>query len=74
MQKSKNKTAKTRFITDDHGKKVAVILSMKDYEKILDELDELACIKAYDRASEYKHSFSPAAGVFEKIERKRRKS
>lgn len=63
---------KTQFITDDHGKKVAVILPVKDYEKIMDELDELECIKAYDKAMARKQEFVPAADVFKAIEQKRK--
>jgi len=41
---------KTQYITDGHGKKVAVILPVKDFERLMDERDELECIKAYDKA------------------------
>ena len=39
-----------RFIKNRNGKKVAVILSMRDYRKLLDELEELSSIRAYDAA------------------------
>lgn len=41
---------RTQYITDNTGKKVSVILPIKDYQKIMDELEELEDIKAYDRA------------------------
>jgi hypothetical protein len=41
---------KTQYITDTKGKKTGVILSIRDYEKILEDLEELEDIKAYDRA------------------------
>jgi PHD/YefM family antitoxin component YafN of YafNO toxin-antitoxin module len=41
---------RTQYITDTTGKKVSVILPIKDYEKMMDELEELEDIKAYDRA------------------------
>ncbi len=41
---------KTQFVTDDHGKKLAVILSMKEYQKIVEELEELDDVRAYDEA------------------------
>lgn len=63
---------KTQYVTDDHGKKVAVILPVKDYEKIMEELDELECIKAYDKAKARKQEFVPAADVFKAIEQKRK--
>ncbi|MES2837443.1 MAG: hypothetical protein V4667_07965 [Bacteroidota bacterium] len=61
---------KTQFVTDDHGKKVAVILPVKEYEKIMDSLDELECIKAYDSAKARKQVFLSAADVFKAIEKK----
>ena len=61
---------KTQFVTDDHGKKVAVILPVKAHEKIMDSLDELKCIKAYDSAKTRKQEFLPAADVFKTIEKK----
>jgi PHD/YefM family antitoxin component YafN of YafNO toxin-antitoxin module len=63
---------KTQFIKDELGKKVAVILPVKDYEKMLDELDELECIKAYDKARSRKHEFVAAEQVFKTIERNRK--
>ncbi|MFI5196541.1 MAG: hypothetical protein ACHQD8_05580 [Chitinophagales bacterium] len=63
---------KNQFITNDHGQKVAVILPMKDYEKMMDELDEYACIKAYDKAKAHKQEFIPAAEMFKAIEQKRK--
>jgi hypothetical protein len=37
---------KTQFVTDDHGKKLAVILPIKDYEKIATHYIQylLACV------------------------------
>jgi len=63
---------KTQYITDDHGKKVAVVVPVKDYEKLMDELDELECIKAYDKAKARKQEFIPASDVFKAIEQKRK--
>ncbi|MEO5571386.1 MAG: hypothetical protein ABIT08_09385 [Bacteroidia bacterium] len=50
---------KTQFVTDNSGKKVAVILSIKDYEKMLDELDELEDIKLYDEVKRKKEVSIP---------------
>lgn len=63
---------KTQFVTDDHGKKVAVILPVKNYEKIMDELEELECIRAYDKAKSRKQEFVLASDVFKAIEQKRK--
>ena len=63
-----------QYITNDRGKKVAVILPMEDYNKILDELDELKTVKAYDKAKSSKQEFIPAKEMFREVEKKRKKS
>ena len=64
---------KTQYVTDDNGKKVAVILPLSEYEKLLDDVDELESIKAYDKAKSSKQEFAPAGEVFKTIERKRKR-
>ena len=44
-----------QFITDTKGKKISAVLPIKDYEIILEQLDELACIKEYDKAKAKKN-------------------
>ena len=41
---------KERYVIDEKGKRTGVILDIKDYKKILDELEELESIRAYDSA------------------------
>lgn len=41
---------KTQYITDTRGNKLSVIVPIKEYEKMLEELEELEDIKAYDEA------------------------
>ena len=41
---------KTQFVTDDHGKKVAVILPIKDYQKMIEELEDIEDVRLYDEA------------------------
>ena len=41
---------KKKFITDESGKRTGVLLDLKTFEQIEEELDELACIRAYDAA------------------------
>lgn len=38
---------KTQFITDNAGNKTGIILSIEEYQKLL---EELACVRAYDKA------------------------
>ena len=40
----------TEYIIDDKGKKKAVLLPLEEWDKIVEELEELEDIKAYDKA------------------------
>ena len=40
----------TTFITDQKGKKISAVLPIKAYKQLLEELEELADIRAYDKA------------------------
>jgi hypothetical protein len=33
-----------KYITDDHGKRTAVVLPISDYEKLLEDLEDLAVV------------------------------
>ena len=39
-----------QFVVDEHGNRVGVILSIEDYRRLLDALEELESIRAYDAA------------------------
>ena len=41
---------KEKYVVDEQGKRVAIILDMVDYEKLLEELEELESLRAYDAA------------------------
>jgi hypothetical protein len=41
---------KTKFIKNKKGEKISVVLDIKDYEKLMEDLEELDDIRAYDRA------------------------
>ena len=41
---------KSKYVIDDKGKAVSVLVDMKTYRKILAELEELESIRAYDAA------------------------
>lgn len=50
---------KTHFITDDKGNKVSVVLPIKQYKKMIEELEELEDIKLYDEAKASKGKSIP---------------
>ena len=33
-----------QYLTDEHGERTAVVIPMTDYEKLLDDLDDLATV------------------------------
>jgi hypothetical protein len=59
---------KTQYITDTKGKKMSVILPIREYEKIIEALEELEDIKAYDRAKTRKSEPIPFEQAKKEIE------
>jgi len=43
-------TFKEKYVINEKGEKVSVLLDLKDYQRILEELEELESIRAYDTA------------------------
>jgi len=43
-------STKERYVVDEKGQRVGVILDIDDYEKLLADLEELDAIRAYDSA------------------------
>ena len=43
-------TITPQFITDNTGKKISVVIPLKDFKAIMEELEELEDIKLYDEA------------------------
>ena len=62
---------KTQFVTDDHGNKLAVILPIKDYQKMLDDLEEADDIKLYDQVKARKENPMPFSEYLKKRKQKR---
>lgn len=62
---------RTQFVTDDHGKKLAVILPIKEYNKMVDDLEDMEDVKLYDAAKKGDQEFIDAEQAFREIEEKR---
>ncbi|MBO9684115.1 MAG: hypothetical protein J7502_15860 [Flavisolibacter sp.] len=62
-----------QYITDNKGKKLSVVLPIKDYRKIMEELEELEDIRLYDEAMASKERSMPIEKAFKLIEAKRKK-
>ena len=40
----------TRYLVDENGERVGVLLDIEEYERLIEELEELSDIRAYDEA------------------------
>ncbi len=59
----------TQFITDNKGNKHSVVVPIKDYKKMLEELEELKDIRLYDEVKNSKNKSIP----FEQYLKERKK-
>lgn len=65
-------TLTPQYITDNTGKKISVVLPMKDFKAIMEELEELEDIKLYDEAKKSNEPSIPINDAFKMIEAKRK--
>ena len=65
-------TITPQYIKDTAGKKL-VIIPAKQFDNIMEELEDLEDIKRYDTAKKRKQNFVDADTVFKQIEAKRKK-
>lgn len=63
---------KRQFIIDDSGERKAVILDIADYQKLLEEAEELEAIQAYDAAKAAGEEAIPFDQAVDEIERNRK--
>ena len=61
-----------RYVVDGKGERVGVILDMSEYQRILEELEELESIRAYDAAKTSKEEAIPFAQAVNEIEQQRK--
>ncbi|MEZ4776579.1 MAG: hypothetical protein R3D00_25610 [Bacteroidia bacterium] len=64
-------TVHPQYITDNKGKKISVILPMKEFRILIEKLEELADIRLYDEAKSKNESSLPIDEAFKLIEAKR---
>lgn len=65
-------TVHPQYITDNAGNKISVILPIKDFKAIMEELEELEDIKLYDEAKKSNEPSIPINDAFKMIEAKRK--
>lgn len=62
---------KERFVVDDTGSRVAVLLDIDEYQKVLEALEELETITAYDEAKASNDEIIPFDQAIREIESRR---
>ena len=60
-----------QYVVDDRGNRVGVILNITDYQQLLEELEELESIRAYDAAKASGEQAVPLEQAIAAIERAR---
>ena len=71
-QHSKNRVPlHPQFVVDAKGSPCGVILAIVEYDTVLEQLEELEAIKAYDRAKASSDTAIPFAKAVAEIERGR---
>lgn len=64
-------TARERYVVDEKGRRVGVILDIEEYEKLLEEAEELEAIHAYDDAKASGDEAIPFEQALKEIQSKR---
>lgn len=68
-------TVHPQYITDNSGKKISVVLPVKEFKTIMEELEELEDIRLYDEAKRTDNGKRiPMDEAFKSIEAKRKKN
>ena len=62
------RTVRPQFITDRTGKKISVVLPIKEYKNMMEELEELEDIRHYDEAKSVHEPSVPIEKAFKIIE------
>ncbi len=65
--------AKERYIVNEKGERIGVLLDIEEYKEILEKLEELDEIRAYDEAKESEDEAIPFEEALKEMERKRDK-
>jgi hypothetical protein len=63
---------KTKLRAVKRGQKISIVLNVKEYQKLLDDLDELDSIRAYDAAKNSGEVPVPFEQAMREVERARK--
>ena len=62
----------TQFLTNENGERIAVVISIAEYEKLLEELEDRDDIRAYEVAKASGEKSVPFDEAIARIERSRK--
>lgn len=62
-----------QYITDNNGRKISAVISMKEFKTIMEELEELEDIKQYDKVKKLNEPSIAIDDAFKMIEAKRKR-
>lgn len=71
VRPTRAKSFKRRYVVDEKGNPVSVLLDIEDYRRLLKELEELESIRAYDAAKASADEVIPFEQAVAEIEKKR---
>lgn len=60
-------TQKEKYITDAKGKRTQVVLDIRDYKRLMSEMEELESIRAFDEAKRSTDEAIPLAQALHEI-------
>ncbi len=60
-----------KYLVDQNGKQIAVVLDIADYHQLLEELEELDALRAYDKAKASEEEIIPFDQAINEIELER---
>ena len=61
-----------KYVVDENGERVAVVLGIQEFERMLAELEELEAIRSYDTAKAAQDEAIPFEQAVREIEQERR--
>jgi hypothetical protein len=64
-------TVNPQYITDNAGRKISVVLSIKEFKTIMEELEEMEDVRLYDEAKASDEHSVPIDEAFKIIEANR---
>ena len=66
-------TIKPKYITDQVGNKISVVLSVKEFESMMEILEEMEDVKLYDQVKNSDDTSIPIDEAFEMVDQLREK-